>query len=169
MARKPAAAPAPVEDKKTRRAAKTETAPAATETKAGPGRAVREENQARLDHILARTKEEPGILSAALAGELGITTLQCSQLTDRLVKAGTIEFFKRANGQRMNFLPKDLAKALPKLEKERDAEIEARANKPADNDRFAKLKEAKAAKQAAAKAAKAAEPAEKPARRRKAA
>lgn len=149
--------------------ARTPKAVEASETqnpkKATPGRAVREENQARLDHILARTKEEPGILSATLAQELDITTLQCSQLTDRLVKAGTIEFFKRANGQRMNFLPKDLAKALPKLEKEKAAEIEARANKPADTDRFAKLKEAKATKAAAAKADKA----EKPARRRKAA
>lgn len=157
--------------------ARTPKAAEATETEkstkaAAPGRAVREENQARLDHILARTKEEPGILSAVLAQELGITTLQCSQLTDRLVKAGTLEFFKRANGQRMNFLPKDLAKALPKLEKEKAAEIEARANKPADTDRFAKLKEAKAAKAAAAKAAAAtkADQAEKPAtsRRRKA-
>ena len=152
-------------------ATKTEKSTKAAPEAAAPGRAVREENQARLDHILARTKEEPGILSSALAQELGITTLQCSQLTDRLVKAGTIEFFKRANGQRMNFLPKDLAKALPKLEKEKAAEIEARANKPADTDRFAKLKEAKAAKAAAAKADQAkADPAEKPAtsRRRKA-
>lgn len=62
----------------------------------GRGRSASEVNQARLDHIMTRTKAEPGVESRVLAGELDITTLQCSQLTDRLVKSGEIEIFKKA-------------------------------------------------------------------------
>ena len=117
--------------------------------------------QERLAHIYKRTQEEPGILSATLANELDITSLQCSQLGDRLVNQGLIEVFKLANGARANFLPKDLAKILPRLEKQRETEIAARkANADTDKaEKFRQLKEKAAAK-------KAAEAADKPAGKR---
>lgn len=63
------------------------------------------ENQKRLDYILQRTTEEPGISSPVIAKELGISTLQTSQLTDRLVKAGKIVVHKIEGGVRTNYTP----------------------------------------------------------------
>lgn len=151
-------------------ATKTTAAPAKPAPAVSRGRGPNLENQSRLDTILARTKAEPGVESRVLADELGITTLQCSQLTDRLVRSGEIEIFKKANGVRTNWLPKDLAKNLPKLQKQFDADVAAKAANATDDKtaKFAKLKADKAAKAAAAKeAAPAADAAAKAPRKRK--
>lgn len=160
-------------------------APAKTETQEAPAargaRGAGPENQARLDHILARAKEEPGIESPKVAHELQITTLQCSQLADRLVRAGTLGVFKLANGTRTYYMPKVLEKALPKLEKQREADLANRETDRAEKAKaaLAELKAKKAAQKAepapAAKtsgrkttkaAAEPAAPAPKPARKR---
>lgn len=135
---------------------------AATEGKGSPvPRTPSAENQARLDHILKRTAEEPGVTSPTLARELNISTLQCSQLTDRLVKRGELLIIKIAGGVRTNYLPGEdyeaglIAAAEAKLKA--DAEAEAKALEKAEaKARKAQEKleaEAAAAAEAAAEAA----------------
>ena len=81
------------------------TAPA-EETKApAVPRGPSPENQARLDYITQRTESEPGVRSTAIAKELGITTLSCGQLADRLVRKGDIQLVKIAGGIR-TYYPK---------------------------------------------------------------
>lgn len=133
--------------------------------------AIPQDNDGRLEYILKRVTEEPGVLSAEIAKELGITSLACSHLGDRLIRTGAIEIFKLANGARSNYLPKDLSKVRAKLEKQREADVAAREANADEGkaEKFRKLKEAAAAKKAAAapdtparrgKAAPAAAPAE---------
>ena len=80
----------------------SETTTPTEEKKAPVPRGPNPENQRRLDYIVQRTKEVPGITSPTIAKELGISTLQCSQLTDRLVKAGTI-VIKKVGPIRTNY------------------------------------------------------------------
>ena len=95
------------------------------------GRAPSAENQKRLDTIVSMTEKTPGVASRVIADKLDITTLQCSQLADRLVEAETIKVFKLANGQRTYYPPKGFAAIEKKLIKERDAAIaEREAPKP---------------------------------------
>lgn len=111
----------------------TKATKAKAETPAkGPGRQPSEETQKRIDHILARVKEEPGILSADLARELDMGSLPCSQLGDRLVKSGQIAMFKLASGQRSYYMPGVLKRKLASLEKARDKELAERAAKKSD-------------------------------------
>lgn len=98
-----------------------------SETTNTVGRQVSEETQNRMDYIKTRVVEEPGVLSAELARELDMNSLACSQLGDRMVKAGVIDLFKLANGQRSYYLPAVLKKKLPSLEKQRDKELEERS------------------------------------------
>lgn len=58
------------------------------------------ENQARLDYIVQRAANEPGVTSPTIAKELGIGTLTCSQLADRLVRKNEIQVHKIAGGVR---------------------------------------------------------------------
>lgn len=64
------------------------------------GRTVSPENQKRLDHILKAVHGKPGVTSPTIARELGISTLQCSQLADRLVRRGEIRVEKIEGGIR---------------------------------------------------------------------
>lgn len=64
------------------------------------GRTVSPENQARLDFILRAVEGKPGVTSPTIARELGISTLQCSQLADRLVRRGEIRVEKVEGGIR---------------------------------------------------------------------
>lgn len=118
------------------------------ETPARRGRGPSPENAERLDHILERTKAEPGIESPTLAAELDITTLQCSQLADRLVRNGDIAVFKLANGVRTYYTPKALQKVEAKLEKERERELAEREANRAEKSKaaLAELKAKKSAK-----------------------
>ena len=118
------------------------------ETPARRGRGPSPENAERLDHILERTKAEPGIPSPTLAVELDITTLQCSQLADRLVRNGDIAVFKLANGVRTYYTPKALQKVEAKLEKERERELAERETNRAEKSKaaLAELKARKSAK-----------------------
>lgn len=77
-----------------------ETTEAATTKAPGVPRAPSPENQARLDYIVQRAASEPGVTSPAIAKELGIGTLTCSQLADRLVRKGEIQLLKIAGGVR---------------------------------------------------------------------
>lgn len=74
----------------------------ATEAPKGP-RGPSPENAQRLQYILDRTTQEPGVASPTLAKELGISTLSCSQLTDRLVRKGEIVVKKNDKGVRQNY------------------------------------------------------------------
>lgn len=132
--------------------AKTPKPAPVAETPARAGRGPNPENAKRLEHILERTKAEPGITSPALAAELEITTLQCSQLADRLVRDEQIAVFKRANGVRTYYTPKALQKVEAKLEKERERELAERETDRAEKSKAA-LAELKA-KKAGAKTAK---------------
>lgn len=80
----------------------TTTAPAA-EPKSPRGPSP--ENQARLDYITQRAANEPGVHSPTIAKELGMTTLACGQLADRLVRKGEILLHKLADGKR-TYYPK---------------------------------------------------------------
>lgn len=81
----------------------TEATQAPTEkTPKGP-RGPSPENAARLQYIIDRTNQEPGVASPTLAKELEISTLSCSQLTDRLVRKGEIIVKKNDKGVRQNY------------------------------------------------------------------
>ena len=153
--RKTTPAAAPVEEPKNTRSKKTSAAQAPETTKKDSGRAVASDNAERLEYILKRTKEEPGVTSPTLAKELDITTLACSQLTDRLVKKGELSIFKLASGVRTNYMPKDLAKVEAKLIKARDLELAER-----EANRAQKSKEALEALKASKKTTKTPAPVE---------
>ena len=120
------------------------------------GRAPSAENQKRLDTIVSMTEKTPGVASRVIADKLDITTLQCSQLADRLVEAETIKVFKLANGQRTYYPPKGFAAIEKKLIKERDAAIaEREAPKPKKEKAPAKEKAKAPAKGKSEKPAKA--------------
>lgn len=116
------------------------------------GRAPSAENQKRLDTIVAMTEKTPGVASRVIADKLNITTLQCSQLADRLVEAETIKMFKLANGQRTYYPPKGFAAIEKKLIKERDATIAERDAPKPKKEKAAKPAKAKISKPAKAKA-----------------
>lgn len=107
-------------------------APAETaETKApAVPRGPSPENQARLDYIVQRAASEPGVTSPTIAKELGIGTLTCSQLADRLVRKGQIQLHKVAGGVRtyypvgfdMSSIPAEAPVEKPKKEKKSKAE-----------------------------------------------
>lgn len=128
--------------------AKTPKAAPAAETPARVGRGPNPENAKRLEHILERTTAEPGITSPTLADELGITTLQCSQLADRLVRDGAIAVFKLASGVRTYYTPKAFQKAEAKLVKDRERELADRETNRAEKSKaaLAELKAKKATK-----------------------
>lgn len=110
-----------------------ETTEAATTKAPGVPRAPSPENQARLDYIVQRAASEPGVTSPAIAKELGIGTLTCSQLADRLVRKGEIQLLKVAGGVRtyypagydMASIPAPAAPEAPKEKKSKKAEAAA--------------------------------------------
>lgn len=71
-----------------------------TPTEDRRGRSVSPENQKRLDFILKAVQQNPGVSSPTIAKELEISTLQCSQLADRLVRKGEIVVKKVEGGIR---------------------------------------------------------------------
>lgn len=79
---------------------KTTTPEATTEAPAARGRGPNPENVQRLEHIVTRAKQEPGVTSPTIAKELGISTLSCGQLADRLVRKGDIQLHKMLSGMR---------------------------------------------------------------------
>jgi topoisomerase IA-like protein len=136
----------------------TTEATAPTETKAPPvPRGPSPENAARLDHILKRSTNEPGVASPILAKELGISTLSCSQLTDRLVRQGKLVIRKVDGGVRTNypagydFTDVDAAAAQAKIAKEADDKVKAEQAAAAKKAKAEAAAKAKADKEAADK------------------
>lgn len=56
----------------------------------GPGRPPLPETRDRMKQMLKAIQKEPGIQSAKLARQLGISSLECSTLAKRLAKRGFI-------------------------------------------------------------------------------
>lgn len=101
----------------------TETTAPTPEVKKGPPvpRGPSPENQKRLDHIVARANKEPGVPSPTIAKELNMSTLQLSQLADRLVRKGKIVLVKIAGGVR-TYYPEGYVHVAPKAASDVPAE-----------------------------------------------
>jgi DNA-binding MarR family transcriptional regulator len=62
-----------------------------------PGRPAKPETVAKMKEMLARIKDHPGIMSARLAKDVGLTSQECSNLATRLQKKGLITIGKADN------------------------------------------------------------------------
>lgn len=78
-----------------------------TEDKKPLGRSTRPENQARIEYILKRVNEAPGISSPDLAKEMEIPSMATSHFGDRLVRQGLIKMVKKVPTGTRTYYPAD--------------------------------------------------------------
>lgn len=91
-------------DVKEAKAPKAPKEPKEAKPKAPPvPRGPSPENQARLDKVIELAAAKPGITNPEVAKELGMSTLACSQLIDRLVKKGKLQLVKGERSVRMYY------------------------------------------------------------------
>jgi hypothetical protein len=62
-----------------------------------PGRPAKPETVEKMQKMLGRIKECPGIMSARLAKDVGLSSQECSNLASRLQKKGLITIGKAEN------------------------------------------------------------------------
>lgn len=91
-------------DTKEAKAPKAAKEPKEAKPKAPPvPRGPSPENQARLDKVIELAAAKPGITNPEVSKELGMSTLACSQLIDRLVKKGKLQLVKGERSVRMYY------------------------------------------------------------------